>query len=492
MDEDGEGLAKRTAARGSDARAGLRVALARHWLIVVLVAAGAVLRGFAWFGYQPALLYGDSFRYLDNIGVYSPEGLHPIGYDLLVLTPILAVAGLASVAAVQHLAVLAASVALYALALRHGARRWLAALAAAPLLLDAYQVQIEQMIMSDTWLQVSLVALLWLLLARGAPRPRRAAVAGLLLGVAVLLRLVAASLVVPVLAYLLVAGGAWRGWRSWRGWRVSAARSLAMLAMFAAVVGGYSAYFNSVTGYWGLSRTSGDALYGRTATIADCERLDVDPVVRLACPEAPVGQRRPVEYYAHIEGYSPEWAQRFPPGTDVPAVQRTFGGAVVRTQPLEFAGAVAMDFLKGFRPQRTDSPGDVSVERWHFRKGYHFYGHQEKSTRYTLEYSGREPTAVPALAGALRGYQLSVGYTPGTILGLLGVVALLAGFGLGKARSSGIRSAALLSAGMALAILLASAAFEFSWRYQLPGLVLLPFAGVLGIAALRGPLRRPA
>jgi hypothetical protein len=40
---------------------------------------------------------------------------------------------------------------------------------------------------------------------------------------------------------------------------------------------------------------------------------------------------------------------------------------------------------------------------------------------------------------------------------------------------------------MAVTILLASAAFEFSWRYQLPGIVLLPFAGVLGITALTRP-----
>ena len=37
---------------------------------------------------------------------------------------------------------------------------------------------------------------------------------------------------------------------------------------------------------------------------------------------------------------------------------------------------------------------------------------------------------------------------------------------------------------MAVTILLASAAFEFSWRYQLPGLVLLPFAGISRITAL--------
>ena len=91
---------------------------------------------------------------------------------------------------------------------------------------------------------------------------------------------------------------------------------------------------------------------------------------------------------------------------------------------------------------------------------------------------------MPSLAAFLRGYQLSVGYTPGILLAAFGVVALLAGCGLGRARTSGIRSATLLSVGMGVTILLASAAFEFSWRYQLPALVLMPFAGVLGITAL--------
>jgi hypothetical protein len=108
----------------------------------------------------------------------------------------------------------------------------------------------------------------------------------------------------------------------------------------------------------------------------------------------------------------------------------------------------------------------------------------EHSTNASREFSGRDPTTVVGLAAFLRGYQLGVGYTPGTLLGVFGVVALLAGLGLGRARSSGIRSATLLAVGMAVTILLASAAFEFSWRYQLPGIVLLPFAGVLGITAL--------
>ncbi|MGH3826043.1 MAG: glycosyltransferase family 2 protein, partial [Pseudonocardiaceae bacterium] len=93
--------------------------------------------------------------------------------------------------------------------------------------------------------------------------------------------------------------------------------------------------------------------------------------------------------------------------------------------------------------------------------------------------------------GLLRGYQLTVGYTPGPLLGLGLLVGLLGGFGIGNARRSGIRAASLLVSGLGVTVLMTSAAFEFSWRYQLPGLVLLPMAGVLGVTALTGPLRRP-
>jgi hypothetical protein len=41
-------------------------------------------------------------------------------------------------------------------------------------------------------------------------------------------------------------------------------------------------------------------------------------------------------------------------------------------------------------------------------------------------------------------------------------------------------------------VLLTAAAFEFSWRYQLPVLVLLPMAGALGITAFSGRCADPA
>jgi hypothetical protein len=44
--------------------------------------------------------------------------------------------------------------------------------------------------------------------------------------------------------------------------------------------------------------------------------------------------------------------------------------------------------------------------------------------------------------------------------------------------------ACLLCYAVAVAILLASDVFQFSWRYQLPALVTVPPAGALGIAVL--------
>ena len=74
------------------------------------------------------------------------------------------------VAAVQHLLGLGMAVALYVLLLRRGSPRWLAALATAPVLLDAYQLQMEQTVMPDVLFEAPLVAGLAALLWR--PRPR--------------------------------------------------------------------------------------------------------------------------------------------------------------------------------------------------------------------------------------------------------------------------------------------------------------------------------
>ena len=108
-------------------------AAVRHWLLLILLSAGLALRVMAQAAYRPALLYIDSDRYLRG-----PSPLDPLGYRVL-LWPLQRAGGLAAVAAVQHLLGLAMAVALYAAVHRLGIWRWAAALAAAPVLLDAYQ-----------------------------------------------------------------------------------------------------------------------------------------------------------------------------------------------------------------------------------------------------------------------------------------------------------------------------------------------------------------
>ena len=61
--------------------------------------------------------------------------------------------------------------------------------------------------------------------------------------------------------------------------------------------------------------------------------------------------------------------------------------------------------------------------------------------------------------------------------------------GLGRRRTRTaahreLAAACLLVTLAAVVLLLSSDAFEFSWRYQLPAVVMLPLAGALGLTAL--------
>ena len=97
-----------------------------------------------------------------------------------------------------------------------------------------------------------------------------------------------------------------------------------------------------------------------------------------------------------------------------------------------------------------------------------------------------EGVADSTLAPFLRTYQRFV-YTYGPLLAIALVLGLLAALGVGRARHSGLRTAAFLFTFTALAVYLPSVAVsQFTWRYQLPLLVLLPPAGALGLAALTG------
>jgi len=458
----------------------------RHWLLALLLAAGLMLRVATQIAYRPALFYIDSLRYL-----YDAHGADPVGYRVL-LKPLLLVGNLNLVAAAQHVLGLAMAVVLYVVLQRRGVPRWLAALATAPILLDGYQLQIEQTIMPDVMFEACIVAGLAALLWQ--PRPRTALViaGGLALGASATARQVGEILILPALAYLLVAVP---------GWRRRLTQGAILCAAFALPILAASLRNQFVIHNFGLAPYAGGSIYGRMAAAADCATLKLPSHERALCP-TPQQQRNGPDWLDHQLG-SPIKSFQAPLGMSSSAVTSDFNHRVLFQQPGRVLTAIGKDALKLYAVKRVGFPGDTSISRWQFQRGYPLYPNPLYASAITeqvvakagRQFGGGVPAVAAPLASFLRGYQLGGGYTPGPLLALATLAGLAGTLSLARRHATSAQRdaarACLLTFTSAAAILLISDAFEFSWRYQLPALVTLPPAAALAITALFTH-RRPA
>jgi len=478
------------------ARARQLPALARHnWLFTVLLAAGLVLRVLAQITYRPALLYIDTLKYLYN----AWPGTDPLGYKG-VLKAILLVGDLQWVTAIQHLVGLGMGVAIYAVLRRRGVPRWLAALAAAPVLLDAYELQNEQTIMPDVWFDalmvVALVAALW------QPQPTRRAIAaaGIALGLSVTIGQATEILIVPAVIYLAVAVGGW--WHKVRAVAV-------MCVAFAVPILLYMSLSAAFNGHFWLSRAGTSQLYGRAAEAADCATLRIPAYERPLCPTA--RQKALGADSLDHQASSPLQLYVAPPGLDQSKVISSFIRAVMVQQPLGVLEGTFTDAARLFAVDRVTIPGDTPISRWQFQTSYPSYQNYVRTNAQNViilglkvqnpppnyvyvpldpAYGGKAMVIRP-LASFLHAYQLDGGYTPGplylaaSVLGLIGTLSLIR-----RKRRSAIAPDHQLALACCLfflsaaAILLFSDFTEFSWRYQLPAVMTLPPAGALGLAII--------
>jgi hypothetical protein len=458
----------------------LRPFVVRHWLFLALFAAGVAFRVVTQVAYRPALLYIDSYRYLENLSL-QPAKSEAIGYSAVLRFLLWVFGNFASIAAVQHLIGLGMAVAIYALLLRWGARPWLAALGAAPILLSAYQLQIEQNLLSETWFEALILTGVCLLMWNRRPGLVAIAVAGVSLGLAVTIRIVGAPLIAPAALYAL--------WVAGKGWRRVIGAGL-LVAAFAAPLVAYASYSQAKVHRFQLTTSDAGLLAGRAQTIVDCKHLDLPADERQLCPTEPLGHRKGVDYYAHDHSSEQKHLQ-IPKGSTGDKIRRDFARRVFLHQPLDFTHAVLRDFVKTFAWSPTTGHNDVPVYRWQFQRSFPVFPGSPTPSSTIAHYGGGGPHVVPALATFLRRYQLSVGYLPGPVLAALLIVALLAACGVGRARGSGLRAASLFPAATALVLMLVSDVFEFSWRYQLPpAMVLAPIGGVLGLTAVFGLVER--
>jgi hypothetical protein len=465
--------------------AGLGALLRRHWLLAALLTAGLALRILAEAAYRPALFFSDSVRYL-----YLSGGNDPLGYRVL-LKPVLLVGNLDAVAAVQHLLGLGMAVALYIVLLRRGAPRWMAALATAPVLLDGYQLQMEQSIMSDVLFEALIVAGLVILLWERRPRAWMFIAGGLALGASATVREVGQILILPALIFLLAAV---------QGWRRKLRQGAVLAAAFLLPILVYCTTSLAVTGHFTLANQGTNELYGRVVLAANCHALTLPADEQALCPSRQVALKLGNDALVH----SPQSPLRSfrPPGHETSAIAGNFTHRVFWQDPMGVFAAIGRDSLKLFAATRVTDPGDTPIARWQFQTTYPTYQHVSLQTVRAAgqRYGGGGPTVYEPLAAFLRAYQLDGGYTPGPLLLLCTLAGLGGSIGVlrrrraheaksaREARGAGrdVSVACLLFFATAVILLFASDAFEFSWRYQLPALVTLPPAGALGILAVVG------
>jgi hypothetical protein len=451
----------------------------RHWLLLLFLVAGTVLRIVVTLAYWPALeLNGDSYEYLGTASSLRPSAWHVAGYALF-LRALSPAGNLGVVTILQHLMGLGLGVALYVLLLRFGVRPWLAALGGLPVLLDGFQLDIEQFVLAETLADVLLVGGFALLLWRRRLTAPFAAGAGVLLAAAAVTRDATLPVVVVVGAYLLLRGR-WRPFLFYGG-------------AVAAVLMAYGFWYASVWGHFGLQSSPGYYLYGRVAPFATCDYPLSAKEARL-CPSQPVSQRPyDQDYYVYLPG-SPLNQPGLGSLSARSELAERFSEQVILHQPLDYLGAVLRDTWHYFSPGRSIAPnGDVMVlRRWNF-PGPNldpYAGIKVNGDLYPINiffanygFNGRKVTdrLHPTLMAPLQAYQKIV-YTQGPMLlaCLVGAIAVSLRLRRSGAQRRQVRWAALLLAVSALALVVTpSATSGFSYRYQLPLLVLLPPAGVL-------------
>ncbi|MFI6484255.1 hypothetical protein ACIBH1_40475 [Nonomuraea sp. NPDC050663] len=329
-------------------------------------AVGAILRLITMFGYGPAMWFNDSYQYV-NVALHPrADVIRPAGYSLwlFLLKPF---SSLTLVVFTQHLMGLATAVLIYMLLRRRfGLPGWGATLAAAPVLFDAYQIQMEQLVMSDSMFTLLVVGVVTLVLWREQLTWRIGAAVGLMLAVTALTRSIGLAILGLVVLYLLVKRVGWKP-------------IVAMVIACAVPVLGYMAWFKSDNGKFGMTYSDGLILYMRTAVFADCKKMEIDPrkELDLALMCLDVEQRKPyAQWYlwgqgqGRDDGTASEILHRWP-GKKFDEFKNEIAGRfakrAIMAQPGDYLRVVATDFLRSFHWGRPQFPEAKTFNQYEFR-----------------------------------------------------------------------------------------------------------------------------
>jgi hypothetical protein len=384
--------------------------LSRHRFFVVALTLATALRAAVIIGFQPMFWYPDSIWYLKSALDRKFTIAKPAGYSefLAILQPL---HSFTLVALLQHLMGLGTGIAIYALLRRRGLAGWAATLLALPVMFDAFQIQLEHMLMADTLFLFCMVLALVILCWNDRPSLPAAALAGLLLGYATLTRSTGLPLLAVVAACLLVRRA---GWRS----------TGALVAAGVLPVAIYMTGFYAQRGNFAITNTDGIYLYNRVMSFADCAKIKPPPRLAVLCDPRPQSKREqpPIEYMWDYR--DPLWRLAKHDDLFTPRINHLamrFAERAILAQPLDYLSAVTGDTLRSFG-WADPVPYDRSNQWYLFAHPYPIDRVlRQQVRRYQPDLP--RPRAVQPIAGFLIGYQRWV-YLRGTLTGLIMLIGL--------------------------------------------------------------------
>jgi hypothetical protein len=458
-----------------------RVLWRDHRLFTIAAGLSLLPRLVAALGFKPALLIQDSFSYMQHgVQLYPLGRTRPEGYSLLLwgLKPF---HSLLLVTTLQHLMGIALAVIVYGVLRHRGLPAWGATLAAAPTLFDSRQIWLESSILPDTLFTLVLMIAAAIVLVWRKPTIWQAAVVGLLVSWASVIRGNGAPVIVVILAFLLIQRV---------GWRVLTA----CVTAFVLPLLWYMFTYHSEHSEFNITSSSGMFLWSRTMTFAKCSVINPPAYLRPLCPEAQpdftpgplpsgsldalLGERTPAAYLwqagawyqvdAHpgINGYNNKLAT-------------SFAERAIAAQPLDYLKTVGKEVMLTFLA--TDRSKDYLSLHFtvdpHVPVLAHWMWHNESLYAHTTS----NTHVVQPWAYLMFLYQEPVWF-PGIVF----FAVMASGLVLLIRRWRGWGRYAALAWGIAIINLVVPiAAHELDYRYAISA---VPFACLaLGLAFIRKP-----
>jgi Ca2+/Na+ antiporter len=469
----------------ASARASLKPgALWRHHRLFVIAACVSVIpRVIAALGFKPALLIQDSFSYMkQSVQLLPLAELRPEGYPLM-LHALQPFHSLLLVTTVQHVMGIGLGTIIYVVLRTRGLPAWGAVLAAAPTLFDSRQIWLESSILPDTLFTLTLMIAVAILIVRPRPAIWQAAIVGLLVSYASVIRGNGAPVFVVILIFMLIMRVGWKAFA-------------ACVAAFVVPLAVYVMIFFSDHNQLNITDSTGLFLWSRTMSFANCSIIKPPANLVPLCPQnqpghpvtsapawsvpALLGERTPADYLWDAGAWYRVDAH---PGVNAynNKLAMQFAERAILAQPGAYLKTVGKEVLETFFT--TDRPTDYLAMQFtvtpHVNPEVAYMAYWENRYAYTKENTHlHQPWAYLMFL-----YQEPVWF-PGAVFFAVMVGGLVM---LIRRWRRGLGRLAFLAWGVAIVnLVLPIAAHELDYRYAISA---VPFACLaLGLTFVRKPV----